>query len=1425
MKKYILSILLLWCGYFLQAQEYISLSPNPCTIDQEGGTYTFEVEYSPSPDSLDRLDYVSFSSTSSQINSVVQSGSKELTITFNTNSNPSLINGTVTVYFVDPRDISNRIYGTISFAQQAGTPDYSLKITPTSVYFDTKGGSQTFQVSYIYMQEPVQLTYLGATGLPDGCSVISKANGIIELICNRNPSKIEKNSTVTLKYTNPVNPSTPLTVSFTLQQAGLNYSLILNPNFISVSPNGEWLNIQAELDQYDTAYTLHLQHVENLPNKASTEDWVGGNGFTITFPANMTGQTLTGVATVAFTDPSDANESIYAELSYEQPSLLSLPQEDGKVIEYTYRNENGNSYNTSVNHLDGLGRTIQMVNVGASPQGGDLISFVTYDCMGRSDSVSYLPYVRTTSGIGRDATPVSSQHTFYAQKFGSNAANYAKNLKRYDRGLGLVEVANTPGEAHNLTSGYYTRYTYRLNTTADAIKRYVVLTNGSLQSQGVYEADQLTVYRTLNAQDGNSSQQQENLEYTDALGRTIASEVRVSDQDRRITYYVYDDLNRLRYILPPMADTYDCSTPKTAQQLGDYCYYSEYDERGNIIKSQNPGAEYSLAIYDRRGRLVMSQSGKQRINNEWSFTKYDVFDRPVLSGIITGGTYESHKAALDAATVFYEERGTTVHGYTNQSYPSVPNANSYLTVTYYDDYDWLAANDPHAFSTADALGQTHTTDVVGLTTGVKNKVLGISTDQWLTTVTYYDQKYQTIQAISDLYPSGTEITSNTHDFLGNVTQTKVKQSVGGSTYEYNKWFNYDNFGRLLSIQQQITGDATNGKVTLVSYTYDNLGNVASKSIHNGAETETYTYDLNGRVIASTSPSFSYTLDYEQSDLPGATPRLDGQITALRWGAGQTPNRAYAYTYDPVGQLSAAAYKTATNGTWSASNAYAEKNLTYDRHGNIKTLQRTDANGSILHELSDMTYTGNKLQSLKLNGGSPVNYAYDQNGNITSDGRRGVTINYNILNFPEQIIAGNQQVSYIYSAAGEKLATNANGSLTYYRSVMVYGNDNKLLHILTPEGTVSRTEGSAGTNYTYNYFKKDQIGSTRAVLSAVGNSLQNVQSTDYYPFGLAYSTNNLNKNKYLFSGKELQDASIGGTILGLYDFGARQYDPVIGRWMSIDLLANKFPDVSPFVYCLNNPINLVDLYGLEPIEDSTDTDWWNKIYYLMNIEISAYNSLNTALYETINPTRAELLMWYVISHSMGLEFRNNIGNNNNPISPDGGAPSTGNRIGNNAKSAKNKLSLRQKLINKSELFRKQLINQIMERINRTGRLTFADATLLWRYGYGQDVTVDINTIDLSRVRLSDVKNGEISVNLFGLKHIHNLNDGLVHGTITLVQSKENPFEFAASSDEYNFDIKPEGSVLRNIGTTLGHGVGGWGGTHFTIKFTGTVKITR
>ncbi|MFQ9503340.1 MAG: hypothetical protein ACLR1G_04490 [Alistipes indistinctus] len=132
----------------------------------------------------------------------------------------------------------------------------------------------------------------------------------------------------------------------------------------------------------------------------------------------------------------------------------------------------------------------------------------------------------------------------------------------------------------------------------------------------------------------------------------------------------------------------------------------------------------------------------------------------------------------------------------------------YLSVTYYDDYDWLTENDPHAFSTADALGGTPNYRVQGQSTGSKSKVLGIETDRWLTAAVYFDSDYQTIQSVTDLYPSGIEITSNTHDFTGNVTRTKVKQTVDNTVYEYDKWFDFDAFGRLQQVSQQITGDQT-----------------------------------------------------------------------------------------------------------------------------------------------------------------------------------------------------------------------------------------------------------------------------------------------------------------------------------------------------------------------------------------------------------------------------------------------------------------------------------------------------------------------------------------------------------------------------------------------------------------------------------------
>ncbi len=73
------------------------------------------------------------------------------------------------------------------------------------------------------------------------------------------------------------------------------------------------------------------------------------------------------------------------------------------------------------------------------------------------------------------------------------------------------------------------------------------------------------------------------------------------------------------------------------------------------------------------------------------------------------------------------------------------------------------------------------------------------------------------------------------------------------------------------------------------------------------------------------------------------------------------------------------------------------------------------------------------------------------------------------------------------------------------------------------------------------------------------------------------------NQYKFSGKELDQE--GG--LDWYYFGARYYDPAIGRWGSVDPLTSKYPSWSPYTYALNNPINFIDPDGMQVDGDSTD----------------------------------------------------------------------------------------------------------------------------------------------------------------------------------------------------------------------------------------------
>ena len=132
--------------------------------------------------------------------------------------------------------------------------------------------------------------------------------------------------------------------------------------------------------------------------------------------------------------------------------------------------------------------------------------------------------------------------------------------------------------------------------------------------------------------------------------------------------------------------------------------------------------------------------------------------------------------------------------------------------------------------------------------------------------------------------------------------------------------------------------------------------------------------------------------------------------------------------------------------------------------------------------------------------------------------------------------------------------------------MIYENG-VLKQILVDGGYMTVT----GTPF-YFYFLKDHLGSNRVVVTPAGTAMQ---VNHYYPFGgLFGESTGGTSQRFKYNGKEF-DRTNG---VDWYDYGARHMTPDAGRFTTIDPMAEKYYNISPYAYCADNPINLIDKEG-------------------------------------------------------------------------------------------------------------------------------------------------------------------------------------------------------------------------------------------------------
>lgn len=538
-------------------------------------------------------------------------------------------------------------------------------------------------------------------------------------------------------------------------------------------------------------------------------------------------------------------------------------------------------------YFDGLGRPVQTVARQANPTAKDIVTANTYDEYGR-EALKYLPYAQnnnaTADGMFK-RTAFADQEYFYntIYKDASNTLMYAGEQALYSRTVFETSALNreqktfAPGNSwagsfnplSPATEKAVVKRFYN-NIATDAVRIWNITTvdiNTDIpQTTLSYAAGVLSKNVALDEQ-GNAV-----VEYVDKDGKMILKKVQVgtiagdySDYAGFLsTYYIYDKLGQLRFVIPPKAVEAARlnNWVLTTDVINELCFRYQYDDRFRMTAKKVPGADWVYMVYDRKDRVVFIQDGKMRPDNRWMATLYDGLNRPVLTGIMTySGTFSALQTAVTSQTA---TPVSPTPGVALDKFLSSANSNDEYALRSVNMLDGFEATTTFTAEIVAGSGGNdgETTSIEGAEVN-KNPIPAGATFVALT-VNHYDDYNHATKTFQNTWNAHLTTGNNLHAeavpsqasqrTTGLITSTRVRE-VNPADLAAGKWTGavnfYDGKGRLLQTQ----ADTYSGSVDIITNRYDFTGKVLSSyMVHRYPgldETNIksyFQYDYHGRLL-------------------------------------------------------------------------------------------------------------------------------------------------------------------------------------------------------------------------------------------------------------------------------------------------------------------------------------------------------------------------------------------------------------------------------------------------------------------------------------------------------------------------------------------------------------------------------------------------